>query len=107
MGKTHLHNHQVAPFDRTILLINKSLIHFEGKCVKYLGVVASVIYCIFVMDLAIWLAVRCSFYHLLSICDGSGYMAGCEVITCLGVNEMKVITRKGYVPNLKKIKRKY
>ena len=52
----------------------------------------------------------CGFFsvrHLLLICDGSGYMAGCEVITCLGGNEMKVSTTKGYVPNLVIFKKKY
>ena len=31
-----------------------------------------------------------AFCHLLPIRDGSGYMAGCEVITCLDGNKMKV-----------------
>ena len=38
--------------------------------------------------------------HLLLIRDGSGYMAGCEVITYLDGNKMKVSTRKGYVSHL-------
>ena len=34
-------------------------------------------------------------------------MTGCEVITCLGGNELKVSSRKGYVPKLVIIKFKY
>ena len=48
-----------------------------------------------------------AFRHFLPIRDGSGYMASCEVITCLGGNQMKVSTTKGYVPNLVIFKKIY
>ena len=54
-----------------------------------------------------WCVGGFSVRHLLLIRDGSGYMAGCEAITRLDGNKMKVSTRKGYVPNSIIFKRKY
>ena len=58
-------------------------------------------------EFSCWVCGGCSVSNFLLIRDGSSYRTGCDVITCLGGNEMKVSTTKGYVPNLVIFRKKY